>query len=190
MNIEAMVIRKMPIREHDQLVVLYSRDRGKITVAARGSLRARSTQALALDEGNLIHCELINGNAGPIMTGALAARSYSNAKSSMVRWAAMQFFLQAMDTLVYDDQPDIPLWSCLTHILSRLDDVAHDEVLTTFRRCQGSLLEVLGYGVQSEAEITSPLLHRGLMDEQFEAIAQRRLTALDVFYVVAERQHS
>lgn len=190
MNIEAVVIRKMPIREHDQLAVLYSREAGKMTAAARGSLRIHSKQALALDEGNLIHCELVNGKTGSIMTGAQAVRSYSSAKSSVVRWAAAQFFLQAIDVLVYDAQPDEQLWTCLTGILTQLDTATDDEALTVFRRCQGCLLEVLGYGVQNETARASAYTNRGAMDEQFEAIAQRRLTALDLLYDVVARRYS
>lgn len=190
MNIEAVVIRKVPVREHDQLAVLYSREAGKMTAVARGSLRIHSKQALALDEGNLIHCELVNGKADPIMTGAQATRSYSGAKSSPVRWAAMQFFLQAIDTLVYDAQPDEQLWACLTSVLTRLDTATNDEALAVFRRCQGQFLGVLGYGIPSEAVVASAHINRGAMDEQFEVIAQRRLTALDLFYDVAARRHS
>ncbi len=189
MSIEAVVIRKMPVREHDQMVVLYSREAGKMTVAARGSLRIHSKQAPALDEGNLIQCELVNGKAGPIMTGAQAVRSYSGAKQSPVRWAAMQFFLQVIDILVYDAQSDGRLWECLTGVLTRLDEAADDEALAVFRRCQGFLLESLGYGMQGEAVLSSLHINRGVMDEQFEAIAQRRLTGLDLFYDIATRQY-
>jgi recombinational DNA repair protein (RecF pathway) len=109
-NIEAIVIRKVPIREHDQLVVLYSESMGKMAASARGSLRAHSTQALAIDEGNRISCELVDGKSGPIMTGAQASRSFSHIKGSPLRWAAAQFFLQAVDAIVYEAQPDAHLW--------------------------------------------------------------------------------
>jgi DNA repair protein RecO len=187
MNIEAIVIRKLPIREHDQLVVLFSKEAGKMTVAARGSLRMHSKQALALDEGNVIRCELVDGKAGPIMTGAQAVRAYSSAKGSAVRWAAVQFFLQAVDVLVFDEQADLRLWSCLTAILARLDETGDEGAVQAFRLCQAQLLEVLGYGAQTVSVSTVARVSRGELDGQFEAIAQRRLTALDLFYEVAAR---
>jgi len=190
MNIEAIIIRKIPVREHDQLVVFYSREEGKMTAVARGSLRLHSKQALALDEGNDVRCELVNGKAGPIMTGAQAVRSYSSAKSSPVRWAAVQFFLQAIDTLVFEEQPDVPLWDCMTSMLAQLDACSDGDVLAVFRRCQGQLLETLGYGGQQSATTASSYINRSAMDEQFEAIAQRRLTSLDLFYDVAARPNS
>ena len=189
MNVEAIVIRKIPVREHDQLVVLYSREFGKMSAAARGSLRIHSKQALAIDEGNLIHCDLVSGKAGPIMTGAQSVRSFSGAKQSSVRWAAAQFFLQAVDAIAFDEQPDAHLWESLLSALVLLDGSPDEAALSVFRGCQGSLLEALGYGRQSDAILTSDVANRSPMDEQFEAIAQRRLSALDLFYDVAAGRH-
>lgn len=178
----------MPVREHDQLVVLYSKEAGKLKATARGSLRINSKQALALDDGNLIHCELVQGKAGPIMTGAQAVQTYSSAKTSPLRWAAAQFFLQAIDSLVFDEQPDNQLWSCLNDCLARLDSAPDNETVAIFRRCQGRLLESLGYGVPGDVSMASEQTNRGALDSQFEEIAQRRLTALDLFYEVAARR--
>lgn len=190
MNIEAIVIRKVPIREHDQLVVLYSESMGKMAASARGSLRAHSTQALAIDEGNRISCELVDGKSGPIMTGAQASRSFSHIKGSPLRWAAAQFFLQAVDAIVYEAQPDAHLWGCLCSVLGELDAARDEHVLTLFRQGQGAMLDAFGYGTQDDATIASQVVSRSKMDEQFEAIAQRRLSSLDLFYDVAARVYS
>lgn len=180
MFIEAFVIKKIPIREHDQLVVLYSREIGKCSVIAKGSLRAHSKQALALDDGNYIQCELVHGRACSIMTGAQAIRSYCGMKSSGVRLAAGQYALQIIDVLVYDHQPDERLWDCLMSASEMLDRAKDTDALTVFRDIQATFLNVLGYG--------SCPLHE--LDERFEQIAQRRLTALDLFYGMAARRIS
>lgn len=175
MHIEAVVIKKVPLREHDQLVVLYSRTAGKLAAVAKGSLRPHSKQALAIDEANLVQCELVAGKHGMIMTGAQSVRAYANVKSSFVRWAAAQFFLQAIDVLVYDAQPDERLWECLTGALAQLDVASDDAAVAVFRRCQHRLLETLGYGTCPEPAL----------DETFEQLAQRRLSALALLQDVA-----
>lgn len=180
MNIEAVVIRKIPIREHDQLVVLYSRELGKCTAVAKGSLRAHSKQALALDEGNRICCELVNGRAGFVMTGAQATRSFADTKYSPKQWAAAQFFLQAIDVLVYDHQPDDALWICLQESLSRMNEAVEEDIVSIFRDQQRALLAVLGYGTCSEEAL----------DGTFEQLAQRRLASLALFSDVAMRHFS
>lgn len=180
MNIEAIVIRTMPIREHDQLAVLYSKELGKCAAIAKGSLRAHSKQALALDEGNVIRGELVSGRAGFVMTGAQAMRSFAGAKCLPKRWAAAQFFLQVVDVLVYDHQPDDALWECLHETLVRIDDVAEADILSLFRDRQRALLAVLGYG-------TCP---QTALDGTFEQLAQRQLASLALFSDVAMRRCS
>jgi DNA repair protein RecO (recombination protein O) len=180
MNIEAIVVKKVPIREHDQLVVLYSKELGKCAAIAKGSLRAHSKQALALDEGNIVRGELVSGRAGFVMTGAQAMRSFAGAKCSPKRWAAAQFFLQAVDALIYDHQPDDALWVCLQESLQRIDEATEENIVSLFRDQQRALLAVLGYGTCPEAAL----------DGTFEQLAQRPLASLTLFSDVAIRRFS
>lgn len=169
MHIEGIVIRKERRREHDQRVVLYTRQAGKISVLAKSSLKNTSRQRAALDEGNMIRGELVPSRGGAsILTGAQAQSCWNEAKDAPVAWAAMQFFLEVVDVLVYDDQPDGALWDALAGSLTALNGCT--DVMPTFRRCQGALLEALGYGA-----VANP-------DETFEQIAQRRFRSLDLLY--------
>jgi DNA repair protein RecO len=181
--IEAIVIKKMPLREHDQLVVLYTRELGKTLAAAKSIMKAHSVQALQLDEGNLVRCELVAGKGMPIITGAQALLCYRIAKASPLRWAAAQFFLQIIDAVVFDHQQDGALFEHLSGTLAELNQESGD-VLDIFRRRQASLLEVLGYGRQL-TEISSARAVRGPRDDEFEHIAQRRLATIDFFYELA-----
>jgi DNA repair protein RecO (recombination protein O) len=179
MLIEAIVIKRVSLREHDQLVTLYSRELGKISAVAKSALKPHSVQALQLDAGNTIHCELVDGRGGPIITGAQAFRCLSSAKASVLRWAAAQFFLQVIDTVVYDHQQDQALFTCLTETLSALDTAPDDQVLSVYRRQQEEMLQVLGYGRPSRTEI----------DNAYERIAQRRLPSLALVYELAGRRN-
>ncbi len=180
MNIEAIVIKKVPLREHDQLVVLYSRELGKCSAIAKGSLRAHSKQALALDEGNRMHCELVPGRSGFIMTGAQALRAYADAKRSLVRWSAMQFFLQAIDLLVFDEQAESALWSCLCAACEQVNTASDDDMPSVFHMHQRALLSVLGYGACPEP----------MLDATFENVAQRKFLTLQLFRGVVSGRNS
>lgn len=182
MHIEAVVIRKIPVREHDQMVVLYTKEMGKLTAIAKGSMRARSTQALAIDEGNVIRCELVAGRSGPIMTGAQVVRAFSSAKGTVAGWAAAQFFLQVVSAAVYDEQPDAHLWACICDALHEMDATPRAELLGAFRRQQAAVLEVLGYGASGEHALQSAHAGRSSLDDRFEQIAQRSFSSLDLFY--------
>lgn len=189
MHIEAIVIRKRPVREYDQLVVLYSRELGKISALAKGSLRAASRQALSLDEGSHILCELVDGRTHPIMTGTQAVTSLGRAQQNPRAWAAVHVFLQTIDVAVFDAQPDAELWERLVGILSRLDSVDASGILTAYRDGQEKLLQVLGYGISRERH-ASTRWGRTALDEQFEVLAQRRLSSIDLLYDVAAMSSS
>jgi DNA repair protein RecO len=181
MNLSAIVIRRMPLREHDQLVVLYGQSTGRLAAVAKGSLRQGSRQAPALDEGNIVSCELVPGRTDlSIMTGSQAQRCWAQAKSSAASWAVAQFFLQAVDSIVYDAQPDPGLWTVLTSVLDELDSGA--DPLTVLRRGQADMLEALGYG---RRPVPRPVAVRDGLDDEFDRIAQRHLTALDLVYHLA-----
>lgn len=185
MLIEALVIKASPTREHDKLVTLYSPELGKITAIAKSALKHGSVQALQLDAGNHIRCELVSGHGAPIITGAQAIRCFSSAKASPVLWAASQFFLQVVDVIVYDQQPDQELWACLMNTLSEFDGGTRGVALAMMRRRQDELLGVLGYGRASGPSEAWNRPGRIEMDDTYERIAQRHLSTLDLFYDLA-----
>ncbi|MCC6934185.1 MAG: hypothetical protein IT406_00605 [Candidatus Yanofskybacteria bacterium] len=155
---------------------------GKLTAIAKGSLRTQSTQALALDEGNIIRCELVAGRSGPIITGAQTLRAFPGAKGGVAHWAAAQFFLQVLQGAVYDEQSDPHLWACACGALHEIDAASRGELLGVFRSQQAKALEALGYGASGDDASRNPSTGRSPFDDRFEQIAQRSFSSLDLLY--------
>ncbi len=186
MHADAIVIKTTAMREHDRTVVLYTRQQGKLAAVAKGSLRARSKQSPALDDGTFLTCELVQGRGPlPIMAGAQAMRSWSGVKRSPCAWAVAQFFLQVIDAVVYDAQADEAMWSTLTRTLEALD--AGQPPLDVLRQGQVAFLAALGYGTHA-MPTAGPMLTA--LDEQFEWIAQRKLDALHLVYQLVLSEQS
>lgn len=178
MNVDAVILRRIPAGEHDQAVVAYGLQTGKFVAIAKGSLRRGSRQGLALDDGNLIRCELVPGRGGmSIMTGAQAQRCWATAKASAPAWAAAGAFLQAADALIWEGQPDDRIWDLVLTTLASLD--AAEDPLMAFRRAQVGLLEALGYGVRP---LPTGRPGRSLLDDELEQVAQRHLAGPDFLY--------
>jgi hypothetical protein len=136
-----------------------------------------------VDDGNLIECELVPGRAdAAIITGAQAQRCWATAKASPSAWAVAQFFLQAVDALVYDAQPDARLWSVLCGVLDALD--AGADPLAVLRSGQVEFLDALGYG-RRPVPPAQPSRHA--LDDEIDRIAQRHLGSLDLVYRLARR---
>jgi DNA repair protein RecO (recombination protein O) len=179
MHAQAIVLRRLPLREHDQLVVLYTHQQGKLAAVAKSSLKRTSRQAPSLDEGTLLECELVNGRASTlIIAGAQGVRGWSAAKESPLAWAVAQHFLETVDALVYDAQPDERLWNVLMGVFLRLDEGIHP--LVVLREGQTDFLDVLGYGRPPH----------GALDDRLRSLSPRPLLSLSLIAHLAERHIS
>lgn len=150
MRTKAIVIRKTPAGEHDQMVTLYSEDFGTMRAMARGSLRPSSLQSMHLETLNVIDFEVIQGRAWPIISSAMLIDPHRGVKDSLPKLAAVQFFTEVLDKIAFENEKDSQLWEFLTAMLSDFEGADAEDVLSLFRTQQAKFLKVLGYAPQIE----------------------------------------
>lgn len=173
MRTKAIIIKKQPTNEYDELVTCYTQEFGKLTAVAKSVLKGSSMQGMHLDNLNLVDFELINGRSIPIIAAAQSERSFRNIKSSLPTLAVAQFFADVIDKMVFDLQKDGALWEFMVGALEKLDrHVKPEAALTFFRQQQFYLLQVMGY-------------HPGdNLDYTFEDALGARLRSLDFIHSV------
>ncbi len=177
MRTKAIIIKKQPTNEYDELVTCYTQEFGKLTAVAKSVLKGSSMQGMHLDNLNLVDFELINGRSLPIIAAAQAERSFVNLKSNIRLLSVAQFFADVIDKMVFDFQKDEKLWEFIVGVLEKLDSrVKPEAALTFFRQQQFYLLGVLGYG---QGALSDP-------DRTFEDAAGTRLRSLDFIYSVLQ----
>jgi len=160
----------------------YTQAFGKLTVVAKGSLRMTSKQGMNLDMLTLVNFELVHGRATPIITGAQQEKTYRQLKESLPALSIASFFLEALDKIVFDLQPDQRLWDFYIQLFDQLDNQPHLASREFFRAQQAELLKILGYTPHATP---SPY---GLspMDVVFEETAQRQFNSLKFIYSVLQ----
>jgi len=155
MRTQAIILKKIPIREYDELVVCYTKDAGKQTYQAKSVLRPGSKQAGHLDILNLADFSLVEKNSHPIITSAYCLEAFRNLKSSLPALAAAYFLLECFDKLVFEGEPDAELWDFLYSRLSEYDALAGKRGInwpSVINSSRGKLLDTLGYDKQSSLE--------------------------------------
>ena len=152
MQTRAIVIKRQPTREFDQLVTCYSQDFGKLTAVAKSSLKIDSIQGRHLDTFNVVTFDLITGRSGPIITGAQCEQSYSQLKASLAKTGAGAFFLEVINRVAYEQQRDEKLWNFLLETLNELEHLDHHALESWFRSRQREFLTVLGYTAEQPDE--------------------------------------
>lgn len=176
MKTKAIILKKTPTNEYDQLVICYTQEFGKMTAIAKSVLKSSSIQAMHLDLFNLVEFELVSGNGFPIITGAQAENTYSNLKSSIKNISAMFVIGDYIDKIVFDYSRDDELWGLLTDVLKKLDSDKED-IGKTLKDNQEKLLQILGYYPEIKKQATVLDLNYA-----FEQIAGRQLKSIKFFH--------
>ena len=148
MRTQAVILKKIPIREYDELVVCYTDNLGKQIYQAKSVVKATSVQASHLDIFNWVDFSLIKGNGHAIITGAHALRSFANLKSSLPALASGYFLLECFDRLVFEGEADAQLWHFLTKKLEQFDALAkhgYNFWPTVINSTRQELLATMGY---------------------------------------------
>ena len=160
MRHQAIILKKQPLREDDELVMCYTRDFGKQRYQAKSSVLASSKQGTHLDVLNLIEFNLIEGKHHAIIASAAASNTFPRLKSSLPALAAAFFLLECFDKLVFENDHDPKLWRFLLDELTQLD--AENEDIAGIQK---RFLSVMGHGDSA----------------QTEELAQRRFSSLMFF---------
>jgi len=148
MRTQAIILKKIPIREYDELVVCYTKDSGKQVYQAKSILRPSSKQAGHLDILNLVDFSLVQKNSHPIITSSYCLDTFRNLKSSLPALAAAYFLLECFDKLVFEGEPDPKLWDFLHSRLCEYNQLARKgraDWPMIIKLTREDLLKVMGY---------------------------------------------
>ena len=145
----AFIIKKIPIREYDELVICYTQEDGKQVYKAKSVLRSTSKQASHLDILNLVDFNLVQGNGHPIITSAYCLNAFSKIKSDIKALAVSFFIVELMDKVVMEGERDGSLWDFLSNKLNDINLFANKKDIfwqKEFKKIHAEAVNVLGYG--------------------------------------------
>src|SRR3989338_9978242 len=104
MRHQAIILKKVPLKEDDELIMCYTRDFGKQRYRAKSSTLAHSKQGTHLDVLNHIEFSLVEGKHSPIIASAASIATFPRIKSSLPGLSAAYVLLECFEKLVYEDQ--------------------------------------------------------------------------------------
>lgn len=144
---QAVILKKIPIREYDELVVCYTKDAGKQVYQAKGILQPMSKQAGHLDVLNLVDFSLVHKNSHPIITSAFCVEAFPHMRSSLSAMAVAFFLLECFDKLIFEGQSDPKLWNFLLLYLRSYDkySLLKTNWFTVSVLTRREILKILGY---------------------------------------------
>ncbi len=146
-HVSGIVLRSRDYKEADQLLTVYTRELGKITVQARGVKKTASK----LRGGILLfsHTSLVltAGKAFPIVTGAATESAFPSLRSDFVRMSYASYAAELIDQVIAESQPDEDVFLLTLQTMYLLE---HIDPWLAVRHLEVRLLEAQGYGLQLE----------------------------------------
>ncbi len=145
---QGIILKKVDRGEADQVLVIYTKDFGKLEILARAIRKVSSKLRPAAEIFYLSEIEFIQGKNQKTLTGAVLIDRFSALRSDLKKLAIAYKIAQVFDDLIKGQEPESKIWRLLKETFNRLSDyqtakVSHCQILYYY--FLWNLLSVLGY---------------------------------------------
>ncbi len=146
-RVDAVVLRHSDYGEADRLLTLYTRQRGKMRVLAKGARKIASRKAGHIEPFTHVKLQLATGRDMFLLTQADTVDAYLPLRDDLLLTGHAAYALELLDRFTYEDETENPtLFRLLTETLTRLASRA--DVWLVLRFYEMRLLDQLGFRPQ------------------------------------------
>ena len=143
-RVEAVVLRHNDWGEADRLLALYTRERGKLRVVAKGARRIKSRKAGHLEPFTRVTLQLARGRDLPIVTQAETVDAYLPMREELVKTGHAAYVVELLDRFTYEDATENhAIFRLLTETLGRI--TFEPDPWLAVRFYEVHLLDLLGF---------------------------------------------
>jgi DNA repair protein RecO (recombination protein O) len=138
-----VVLRHSDWGEADRLLVLFSREGGKLRAVAKGVRKLHSRKAGHLEPFTRVKLLLARGRDFWIVTQAETVDAYLPVREDLLRTAYAAYALELLDRFTYEEGENRPLYQLLVDTLERVSTLA--DAFPAVRYYDIRLLDLLGF---------------------------------------------
>lgn len=147
LRVDAVVLRHSDYGEADRLLTLYTRQRGKMRVVAKGARKIASRKAGHIEPFTHVKLQLAAGRDMFILTQADTIDAYLPLRDDLILTSHAAYVLELLDRFTYEDETEnATIFRLLTETLSRL--ASNTDVWLVLRFYEMRLLDQLGFRPQ------------------------------------------
>lgn len=148
----SIILARHDFRENDQIISLYTVEKGKMEVLARGVKKIISKNSAYLEPGFLVDVEIVSGKEIIHLTKVQPINLFKNIRTDLSKISTVGYLMNILDRLLKPDDPDKRIFQLIGSFLEFLDqsDLVHplllDSVLLKF-------FSLLGFDITSAEDI-------------------------------------
>jgi DNA repair protein RecO (recombination protein O) len=118
---QGFIIKKTNQAEADQLLIVYTKDFGKLEILGRGIRKIKSKLRSGAEVFCLSEIEFIQGKTYKTLTAAILIDNFKNLKKDLKKLKIGYQVLESLNDLVKEQEPDEKIWRLLGGVLQKLD---------------------------------------------------------------------
>ncbi len=144
-HLNAIILRSRDYKEADQLLTIYTREQGKMTVQVRGVKKTNSKLRggiLLFSQAELV---VTAGKGFPIVTGASTVTSFSSLRSDFARMSYAGYAAELLDQVISEGHADEDLYFFMLQTLQLLEFI---DPWIAVRYLELKVLERQGYSLE------------------------------------------
>ncbi len=167
---EGIVLARRTFGEADRILVLYTKNFGRISLIAKGVRRPKSRKRGHIEVFNLVRFQAIAGRGLDLMTEAEVIEDFKEIRKNLKRISLAYYFAEVIGRITHENEPNEELFDFILDHLESLKSVNGLKGLRMdFVR---KLLVLMGYFPEGE-HLESP-------DEKLEEVIERQIASFRV----------
>lgn len=143
---EAIILRRTDFGEADRMLVLYSREFGKIRALAKGSRKPQTRKSGHVELFMRTNFLIAKGKNIDIITQAELVEPYASLRQDLVRTTYASYAAELVDKMTVDEDPDLRKYKLLADALSWFAE--SENLLLAARYFELRLLSLAGFQPQ------------------------------------------
>ena len=148
-RVDAVVLRHSDYGEADRMLTLFTRQRGKMRVIAKGARKIASRKAGHIEPFTHVRLQLAKGKEMFLVTQADTVDAYLPLREDLILTGQAAYVLELLDRFSYEDEIEHPsTFRLLTETLTRLASTPEAAIWLILRYYEMRLLDHVGFRPQ------------------------------------------
>lgn len=167
---QGIILRRFNANEWDKLLVVYTREFGKILVKAKSLRKKEAKMKESLELFNYVDLLLAKGKSMDTITGVVVKSSFINLKSHLPLLAAAYYISELADKLIIGPERDERIWQLILKAFNFMEEKQRNSetIKKLLQRFEYNLLALLGHRPEKENKTYLDLI-QNIISERIES---------------------
>lgn len=162
---EGIVLGRRDFGEADRILVLFTKNLGRVSLIAKGVRRPKSKKRGHIEVFNQVKFQAVGGHGIDLMTEAEVVDDFKEIRKSLKKVSLAYYLAEVIGRITHEQEPNIDLFNLISRYLTDLKKAK--ELKKLRREFILELLVLLGYWPKGR-ELRDP-------DEKLEEVIERQI---------------